>query len=255
MSQENEALKTLKEQAFKEKVSHLAKKHNVATEQVLGLFEEELELAKEHWEIFFPKLPNQLDEQKILVDHFLFRVVNARLVAEKAEEEAALDHLTQIPNRRALDLALEKYVANFQRSKQGKTNQPFCLILFDLDNFKSINDTHGHTKGDEVLKTVAEVAKVGIRPTDFVARYGGEEFAIIFSGKLTEATKLAERVRLAISEIEIAKIGKITASFGLSEFKNSLDELTKDADTALYKAKGWGKNRVVNCINLQEPQI
>ena len=251
MSQENEALERLKEQAFKEKVSHLAKKHNVATEQVLGLFEEELELAEKHWRTFFPKLPNQLDEQKILVDHFLFRVVNARLVAEKAEEKAALDHLTQIPNRRALDLALEKYIANFQRGKRDKINKPFCVILFDLDNFKGINDVFGYNTGDTVLKIVAKIAQSKIRPVDFIARYGGEEFVIIFNGEIGDAINLANRIKTSFLEIDVRDLEinpsihpNITASFGVAQYDEEKTSVFERANNYTKRAKEGGKNMV-----------
>ena len=253
MGQEDEALERLRKQAFKEKVAHLAKKHNVATEQVLGLFEEELKLAREHWGIFFPQSPNKLDEQKVLVDHFLFRVVNARLVAEKAEEEAALDHLTQIPNRRALDLALEKYVANFQRSKHDEISKPFSIIFFDLDDFKGINDYFGHDTGDEALKKVAEVAQSNIRPVDFIARYGGEEFVIIFNGEVGDAAKLAERIRETLLNIDVSSLGInpkshafISASFGVATHDETNESsVLKRANLLMKKAKGNGKNHVV----------
>ena len=251
MSQENEALETLKEQRFKTRVSSLASKYDVTEEFVSSLFTQERQEIYSHWETFVSHLPEQLDQNEVLVNKLLWRIVEANIRAHKAEEKAALDHLTQIPNRRALDLALEKYIANFQRGKRDKINKPFCVILFDLDNFKGINDVFGYNTGDTVLKIVAKIAQSKIRPVDFIARYGGEEFVIIFNGEIGDAINLANRIKTSFLEIDVRDLEinpsihpNITASFGVAQYDEEKTSVFERANNYTKRAKEGGKNMV-----------
>ena len=254
MTQEDEALKTLKEQDFENRVRSLASKYNVTEEFVSELFTQERQKTYSYWETHFPHLPKQLDQNEVFVNHFLLRIVKASIRAHIAEKEATLDHLTQIPNRRALDLALMKYEANFKRSKQSDSKQPFSIIFFDLDDFKRINDLFGHSTGDTVLKRVVEVAQSKIRPVDFIARYGGEEFVIIFNGEVGDATKLAERIRETLLKIDVSSLGIdpkshtfISASFGVAQHDETNESSALERANLLMKeAKGNGKNHVVS---------
>jgi len=133
-----------------------------------------------------------------------------------------------------------------------RVGDSLAFVLLDLDNFKQVNDTHGHPAGDAVLRMVGQVLLGGIRQVDLAGRYGGEEFALILpETDLTGALKLAERLRVALetTSIELAdgKTLQVTASFGvaLKDELRSADELVAAADEALYAAKRAGKNRVM----------
>jgi diguanylate cyclase (GGDEF)-like protein len=121
------------------------------------------------------------------------------------------------------------------------------MAIFDIDHFKRINDTFGHSIGDFILKTIAEIIKKNIRTTTYLFRWGGEEFVILIPEIDLEGAKIhAERLRRAIEEHVFGEAGAITASFGVSQFEDgdSADTFLKKADAALYKAKSNGRNRV-----------
>jgi len=173
----------------------------------------------------------------------------------QSREEASLDPLTRISNRGSFDRALKQWVDLHRES--GK---PFVLAMLDIDNFKQINDTHGHPVGDRVLYCVAEWLRKYVRATDFLARYGGEEFVVM----ITEFTLSQAEVRFGELLKDIANCNytysredaecviTFTASCGLAEFSSqeSGEDLLRRADEALYVAKKTGKNRVV----LAKPQ-
>lgn len=161
--------------------------------------------------------------------------------------QAETDGLTNVLNRRALDQVGERRV-----DRQTQAGDACILILIDLDHFKSVNDTHGHLAGDDVLKEAARLMHSLVRPTDIVARFGGEEFAILISDDgLAGAVALARRIRLALQlhEIVISDGTRlhVTASFGVARGRCGQDEwrcLIDAADAALYRAKLDGRNRV-----------
>jgi len=164
------------------------------------------------------------------------------------EVHASVDSLTNIFNRRAL---FELFNQELENSKQ--TNRPICLIMFDIDFFKKVNDDYGHQVGDEVLKYVTTKCKDCIRETDIIARYGGEEFMIILpKTKIDVAIGLAEHIRTQLEmgycDYNNSKI-KVTASFGVTGLENHTDGLTvetliKVVDKALYSVKNSGRNKV-----------
>lgn len=154
------------------------------------------------------------------------------------------DELTGVNNRRAFNDRLDKEI-----KRANRYNRPLSLLLLDVDKFKSYNDTFGHPAGDVVLREVAQLLFRKARDIDIVARYGGEEFAVILPDTDAEqATALAERLRVYISELDGLK-RQVTASFGVSTFivdmRDSTD-LVSAADGALYQSKHDGRNRVTH---------
>lgn len=174
----------------------------------------------------------------------LEKEVNERIrLGEKLEELATTDGLTGVLNRRRFDDVLSE---EWQRwSRYGNT---FALLLIDIDHFKSINDTHGHMTGDEVLRRLGKTLREVVRTEDTVARYGGEEFAVVAVGAGREsAVELARRLRDGIRDTPMPDpVGAITVSLGISsasEDVQSAAELINQADEALYRAKKNGRDR------------
>lgn len=163
------------------------------------------------------------------------------------EKLATIDGLTGLLNRRAAMKRLEEEFARARR--EGHTLS--CLIL-DLDRFKSINDSYGHSTGDEVLQQVADRMSSLCRPYDILGRYGGEEFlAVLVGAALEQAVEIAGRFRHSISAEPVEWEGisvNVKASFGVAEISNRAEESPESliirADRALYKAKEEGGNRV-----------
>jgi diguanylate cyclase (GGDEF)-like protein len=172
-----------------------------------------------------------------------------RLKAElsEARESAALDPLTQLHNRASLDAQLER-VADLS----FLMNATPCLLMIDVDHFKSVNDRFGHPIGDEVIRRVADtLVRNFLRREDFVARYGGEEFVVVVPDSSAHAVRQrADRVRQAIAEIGFSKGSEhfsVTASIGVAVLGPGDTGKTwlARADAALYEAKSAGRNRVV----------
>ena len=153
------------------------------------------------------------------------------------ETLASIDSLTKIYNRFAFFNEIEQL--------KGKN---FCLIMFDIDHFKNINDTYGHDKGDYVLSELCKVVDNKLRNGDIFARIGGEEFVIIFpSTTIQAAISIANRIRKDIENYDFKDIPKVTVSLGVIEVKNfiSHETILKNVDIALYEAKSSGRNKVV----------
>ncbi|OGS17551.1 MAG: hypothetical protein A3J83_07650 [Elusimicrobia bacterium RIFOXYA2_FULL_40_6] len=155
---------------------------------------------------------------------------------------AETDPLTGVSNRRVIVREISDEIKNSK--KQGYF---FSVLMIDLDRFKNYNDTEGHTAGDLILQEVAGIFKSELRKQDIVGRYGGDEFIIILSKvDKTQAKKIAEKIRLRV-ESEFKAIN-ITISAGIAEFPTdgiTLDDLISCSDEALYRAKEFGKNKVV----------
>jgi diguanylate cyclase (GGDEF)-like protein len=173
---------------------------------------------------------------------------------EMVERQAVTDELTGLFNRRRFQEAMSTEV---ERSR--RFGQPLGLVLLDLDDFKTVNDTYGHQQGDLVLREIARVLRETSREIDEPARYGGEELAVVLPGTdLEGAYNLAERVRLGIEELTLPVLDgdgalRVTASFGVATLPGSADDmrgLVAAADDALYRAKRAGKNRTVRAEGL-----
>ncbi|WP_371322896.1 biofilm regulation diguanylate cyclase SiaD [Dechloromonas sp. ZY10] len=157
------------------------------------------------------------------------------------------DELTGLPNRRFMQEKLQYEISRMER--QGTR---FSIALADIDHFKRINDSAGHGCGDTVLRALAECLRNNLREYDSCARWGGEEFLLLFPDcELTQAAKLAERIRVAVQAFEAEGVPqniRPTISFGVSEYApgKGLDQALREADLALYQAKADGRNRVVS---------
>lgn len=165
---------------------------------------------------------------------------------DEAERLARTDGLTGVANRRWFEEVAAREVARAQRYRQ-----PLSMILFDIDSFKQINDSHGHAAGDVVIQAAAKVVQEAVREVDFVARIGGEEFAILLPGiHQAQAVTTAERLRELISDCVASHAAlrlNFTASLGVSECRPEdpgFGALLHRADQAMYVAKQRGRNRV-----------
>ena len=158
------------------------------------------------------------------------------------EELVTTDALTGALNRRKFN---ELTQAELERAR--RYGHPLALFILDIDHFKRVNDTYGHEAGDQVLVTLADILRAGIRATDSLARWGGEEFVVLSPGATVEgAAELAERLRAAAAAHDHVSVGKVTASFGVTQHcvGETPDELFARADEALYRAKDGGRDRV-----------
>lgn len=165
---------------------------------------------------------------------------------EQAEQQAYVDQLTQVNNRHGFDRMLARLLAD--ECEAGRV----CLVLADLDHFKSFNDSYGHVTGDMVLKVMAEVIREVSSDSVFGARYGGEEFALIMSSTtIGEAAETTEMVRKRLERVRVKPrnsdraLGNITASFGIAPYLGQpFEDFIDHADQALYRAKQKGRNRI-----------
>ncbi|MDF1883264.1 diguanylate cyclase [Sulfurimonas sp. SAG-AH-194-C21] len=210
------------------------------------------------WLEYILSSKNMMNEVKLKISNeiYIFRIEASPLKHQGSQKLVILsditnenklltlsltDELTQIGNRRYFNQKLESEIS---RSKRHKTE--FSLVVFDIDFFKKVNDTYGHDTGDDVLRVYSEFISEQLRVEDVLCRIGGEEFAIILADtNEASAEILAEKLRLNIQNYK--KVVPITMSFGLAEYKlnESGEEFYKRVDTALYKAKNGGRNKVV----------
>jgi diguanylate cyclase len=165
-----------------------------------------------------------------------------------AEAQGLSDPLTGLKNRRSFDITLAAEIAATRTS-----SQPLCLIMADIDHFKSINDRYGHPAGDDVLKWFSRILQNNMKGRDTVARYGGEEFAIILpQTALDNAVNLASQIRRQLESTLWKKPGapntmlRITASFGVAKLADGegTSGIIQRADAKLYESKSTGRNRV-----------
>ena len=162
---------------------------------------------------------------------------------EQLRTQSLRDPMTGLYNRRYMEDTLDRFISLAQRQ-----NQPTSVLMIDLDNFKRLNDEHGHAKGDAVLKDVAAQVVGALRPSDVVCRYGGEELLVILPDcGLEDAMMRAEQVRARIESLSEQHCASVAASIGvatLPETAKSSADLLSASDAALYEAKAAGKNQV-----------
>ncbi len=176
-------------------------------------------------------------------------VIHLKTTLEKVTSEANRDFLTNVGNRKSLELKLEELT---QWAKEKHAD--LCLLMIDIDHFKSFNDKYGHLVGDEVLRKVGTALVESVKGKDFVARYGGEEFAVLLpSTPLMGALAVAEILRKNIADTDLvrkdtgASIGLVTVSIGVARYRADADSIAmfiSRADDALYRSKIGGRNRV-----------
>jgi diguanylate cyclase (GGDEF)-like protein len=161
----------------------------------------------------------------------------------RLEKLATHDYLTDLFNRSKLDSMLNYELHQVRRY----TSRNLSVLLFDIDNFKKVNDTYGHDVGDEILQKIARILTVSSRESDIVARWGGEEFFMMLpETNIEQALVVAEKIRLTIEHTKFNDDIRITCSCGIAQFRSSDDikSLFKRVDEALYNAKESGKNQV-----------
>jgi diguanylate cyclase len=177
-------------------------------------------------------------------------IASLKEALESVRYEAMTDQLTGVGNRKRFDRAIEEALLASEA-----TNEPFSLLVCDIDHFKKFNDTHGHQTGDQVLRLVGSTIKGSVAQNAIACRYGGEEFCVILpSSKLGTATQIADVIRQAVMGKELVKrstgetLGRVTISIGVAELNMSdtVQSLIERADQCLYAAKHAGRNRVVN---------
>jgi diguanylate cyclase (GGDEF)-like protein len=258
-------------------ILHVLKRSHFEPERVLedrkhyvGDCEEMLFLVlgdiKKHEKIRAYQISNWENDLPLLADEERFIRILARALAiadinaesqQKLKDQATIDDLTQIPNRRGFR---ERMELEFSRSRRSRKD-PLSLVMIDIDFFKKVNDNYGHDAGDAVLVRVGQVLqRVFKRSGDFISRYGGEEFAVILpltNGSGESAVSLSEEFRRAIEaeEIRVKVAGKeiaikVTVSMGVTTYHpedenfSSPGELIYDSDNRLYDAKAGGRNRI-----------
>lgn len=169
--------------------------------------------------------------------------VNVELDARNRELSilSTTDQLTGLFNRHYLEEKARELIHRCERFGEN-----LALLMLDVDHFKAVNDNFGHDVGDDVLVNIAHVLREYTRKVDVAGRWGGEEFMILFQTDAPGAVVMAEKLRHAVMEKHHEKAGKITASFGVTQYVSgdSMDSLSKRADQALYLAKEHGRNRV-----------
>jgi diguanylate cyclase len=176
-------------------------------------------------------------------------ISNLQQSLEAIRAESLTDPLTGLGNRKYFDRSIEATVQNALAS-----GEPLSLLMFDIDHFKSFNDSYGHLTGDQVLRLVGMSLKQTIKGQDITARYGGEEFAVVLPNTaLRQALTVADHIRRAVMSKELKKkstgeiLGRVTISVGVSMLKpgDDTDSLIERADACLYAAKRAGRNRVI----------
>lgn len=212
-------------------ISEFVKQHS-------QLEQDRLQHAKEKLDAMQQKI-NLLEKQTAVL----------KVSLDKKNREAMYDALTGIPNRLFYEKRVQEDIGRWKRF-----DTPLSIAVWDVDKFKSVNDSYGHKAGDKVLKAVAQILNKRIRETDFLARYGGEEFVMLLPGTVEEETlRLANELRQAVENCAFhynEEVVPITISCGISGFREGdvLATVFERADRALYQAKDSGRNRCVVAV-------
>jgi diguanylate cyclase (GGDEF)-like protein len=190
-------------------------------------------------------------EKVCLMVYDVTDIATSKRALEKANEQleklSMTDRLTGLLNRGTWENLID---AEYERNR--RYGHPTCLVMFDIDHFKAVNDTHGHLAGDEVIKYTADVVKKSLRQSDLPGRYGGEEFGIILPETDAEGARtICERIRETIENSTVKTTAadiQYTVSIGvapLTDVPENYMQWLQQADEALYAGKEGGRNRVV----------
>ncbi len=243
-------------QSFKSQVTAISDgvKESQSVEQIKNELESRLDSLRRHFESYqqsdFTQFKNAQEQVKTLKQQLKVmeqETAELRSSVKKNRELARKDPLTQLFNRHALDeILLEQF------NRWLRYRHPLTIVIWELDHFKNINDTFGHSAGDKVLKTVAKTLLSHTRTTDFISRYGGEEFVGVFpESAIAEVALLTEKIRNAVIHSRFHYDGTsvdITVSAGIATFRegDTIENVFKRADKALYDAKEKGRNCYVS---------
>ena len=210
-------------------------------------YEQEIRLAKKQLEEAFREKELALSKLEELHEEIEEKQEKLLELNSKLEKLAITDKLTGLKNRRYFHIKLEETIIQYEQKGQA-----FSLCLIDIDHFKQVNDTWGHTMGDQVLEQLAKIADLTVRPVDTLLRYGGEEFIVLppFTNA-QQAKNQGERLR---QEIEAADwvIGEVTISMGIATYtsEDTHASVVEKADQALYYSKRNGRNRITHIDDL-----
>ena len=190
----------------------------------------------------FQKMEAEFQKTKRALE---IREIEVKSILVQAHELANVDALTFLPNRRKIIVELQEEVI-----RSNRYGTPLSISILDIDHFKKVNDTYGHTTGDETLRSVAARLREHIRHPDTIGRYGGEEFLIVLpSSKAESAEKQASRLCREVRALQIEandKVLSVTISIGIAQFRvgqENWEGFLHRADEALYKAKDAGRDR------------
>ena len=201
-------------------------------------------------------------------ENAMLSAAHAELITqiEELSKNAFYDRLTGLKSRAFFEEEMKYILGNFfkkkyspERRESDEESEDICLIIFDIDHFKNVNDSLGHLAGDEVLKTVSKTIKDSVRDFDIAARWGGEEVVVALVGTdVQEAIKKADAIREKISKIKFEQYPelKVTASAGVASASDFEDQasLFNAADKAMYESKNNGRNQVTAHTKLSEAQ-
>lgn len=187
----------------------------------------------------------------IIVHSLAVSVASYRLIRTVARQNRQLEEMRRTDAQTGLAARSHwQEQASDSLERYHASGEPACLLMIDIDHFKPINDLHGHTVGDEVIRAVGQVIRDCVRAHDHAGRYGGDEFAVVCAhARAPEAHAIAERIRDGIAGLRLRELPglRLTSSIGLAETQRSqlsLRDWINDADAALYRAKDQGRNQV-----------
>jgi diguanylate cyclase (GGDEF)-like protein/PAS domain S-box-containing protein len=217
--------------------AHISKSINTGSDSFISRHK-----CKDGTEIDVEVTTTYLDESGGQFYSFIRDITDKKKLEVELVRAATYDRLTGVLNRKSLEDKIEAEVERYKRYGNA-----FSLIMFDIDDFKQINDTSGHLAGDKVLQGIAEIVNQSIRVLDAVGRWGGEEFIVLLSEtNAPEASIVAEKLRAALASQRIGEVDHVTASFGMTTYQSddTLDTILKRVDDLMYLAKNSGKNRI-----------